>query len=120
MNDYVPFILQPQGQRIHYEINGKVLSVVFDGTACLGKALAIILRFVSDDWIIQQRLVRVQLLTKSLTGEEIARKLIIILSSHYGVQPTQLLWAMRDQVSTNNVAMQTMKVVYPTLAVILT
>jgi len=116
MNDYVPFILQPQEQCIHYEINGKILSVVFDGTAGLGEVLAIILRFVSDDWTIQQRLVRVQLLTKSLTGEEIARELIIIFSFHYGVQPTrQLLWPMRDQASTNNVAMQTMKVVYPNL-----
>jgi len=34
--------LQQQEQHIHDEINGKVLSVVFDGTARLGEALAII------------------------------------------------------------------------------
>jgi len=115
MHDYVPFILHQEEKRIQDEINGKVLSVVFDGTARLGEALAVILRFVSDGWVIQQRLVRVQLLTKSLTGEEIARELISILSASYGVQPMQLLGAMRDQASTNNVAMQTMKVVYPNL-----
>ena len=65
--------------------------------------------------ITQQCLVRVQLLTKSLTGEEIARELISTLSTNYGVQPMRLLGAMRDQASTNNVAMQTMKVVYPNL-----
>jgi len=59
INDYVPVIFQQEEQRIHDDINGKVLSVVFDGTACLGEALAIILRFVSDDWTIQQCLVRV-------------------------------------------------------------
>jgi len=101
--------LQQEEQHIHDEINGNVLSVVFDGTAHLGEALAIILTFVSDDW---QCLVKVQLLTKSLTGEEIAREFINIPSSHYGVQPTQLLGAMRDRASTNNVAMQTMKIVY--------
>ena len=42
-----PLFLQQEEQRIHDEINEKVLSVVFDGTACLGEALAIILRF---DW----------------------------------------------------------------------
>jgi len=55
------------------------------------------------------------LLNKSLTGEEIARELISILSSHHGVPPTQLLGAMRDRASTNNVAMQTMKAVHPNL-----
>ena len=115
MHDYVPFILQQEEKCIYDEITGKVLSVVFDGTARLGEALAIILRFVSDDWVIQQRLVRVQLLTKSLSGEEIAKELISILSVTYGVQPTQLLGAMRDLASTNNVAMQTMKIVYPNL-----
>jgi len=56
--------------------------------------------------------VRVQLHTKC---KEIARELISILSSHYGIQPTQLFGAMRDQASTNNVALQAMKVVYPNL-----
>ena len=68
---------------------------MFDGTARLGEALDIILRFVSDDWTIQQCLVRVQLLTKPLSGEEIASELISIISSHYGIQSTQLLGAMR-------------------------
>ena len=75
--------------------------------------MAVILQFINDDWMIQQCLVRVQLLSKSLSGEEIARELISILSVNYGVQSTQLLGAMRDRASANNVAMQTIKVVYP-------
>ena len=96
MHNYFPFILHQEEKRIHDEITGKVLSVVLEGTAHLGEALATILRFVTDDWVIQQCLVRVQLLTKSFSGEEIARELISILSVTYGVQPTQLLGAMRD------------------------
>jgi hypothetical protein len=59
------------------------VSVIFDGTSTLGEALAVVLRFVEDDWTIERRLVRVQLLAKSLPGEEIARELISVLSTAY-------------------------------------
>lgn len=44
--------------------------------------MAIIIRFVDTEWAIQQRLVRMQLLAKSLTGEEIARELLFVLQAH--------------------------------------
>lgn len=69
--------------------------------------MAIIIRFVSSDWKIEQRLVRVQMLSKSLAGEEIVLSVNLIRS-------TNLLASMRDRASTNNVAMQVLKVVYPT------
>ena len=64
---------------------------------------------------ISQRLLRVQMMAKSMTGEEIARELIHVLSINYSVNPNSLLAAMRDRASVNNVAMRTLKVVYPTL-----
>ena len=60
MHDYVPFILKEEESRIHSEIDGQQLSVIFDGTSRLGEALAVVLRFVSSDWSVEQRLVRVQ------------------------------------------------------------
>ena len=69
MHDYVPFILKDEENRIRQEIDGKQLSIIFDGTSRLGEALAIVVRFVNDDLSIHQRLVRLQMLTKSLTGE---------------------------------------------------
>ena len=41
--------------------------------------MAIIIRFVDTEWAI---LVRMQLLAKSLTGEEIARELLFVLQAH--------------------------------------
>ena len=58
-------------------------------------------------------LVHVQLLSKSLTGEEIARELINVLSFTYSVGLNLLLDAMCDRVSVNGVAMMTVKVVNP-------
>ena len=113
MQDYVPFILKEEETRIQPEIDGQQLSVIIDGTSRLGEALAVVLRFVNSDWSVQQRLVRVQMLSKSLAGEEIARELISVLSVSYSIRQNDLLAAMRDRASTNNVAMHTLKIVYP-------
>jgi len=59
------------------EINGKKVAVLFYGTACVGKAMVILVRFVSENWQIEQRVVRLMLLAKSLKGEEVTRQLIM-------------------------------------------
>ena len=69
------------------------------------------LRFVTDDWKITQNLIRVQMLSKSLCGEKLARELISILSVTYSIPSNN----MRDRASVNNVAMLTLKIVYPLL-----
>ena len=71
MYDLIPFVLANETKRLKAEIEGRNVSIIFDGTTWLGKALAIIVRFVIE-WKIEQRLVRLQLLTKSMSGEEIA------------------------------------------------
>ena len=83
-------VLKEEEAAIKNEISGKDLGVIFDGTTRFGEAVVIVLRYVSDSWTIEQRLVRVQLLSKSLTGEELARELIHILSAHYTVGPDPL------------------------------
>ena len=114
MSDYVPFILKDEENLICREIEGKELSVIFDGTSRIGEALAIVLWFVNDDFFEQQRVVRKQMLAKSLSGEEIARELIrIVLSVTYHIHPDNLLGAMRDRASTNNTAMRTLLIIYP-------
>ena len=113
MSDLIPFVLRQEQAKIKEEIEGKHVAVIFDGITYLGEALAIVLRFVSEDFEIKQRLIRLQLLAKSLTGEEIARELITVLSVGYGINPNLLLSAMRDGASSNKVAMRTLKVVYP-------
>ena len=48
-----------------------------------------------------------------MTGDEIAHELISTLSVQYSVTPDLLLAAMHDSVATNNVALKTLKVIYP-------
>ena len=67
----------------------------------MGEAMAILVCFVSDDWCIEQWLIRVQLLAKSLCGEEIARELIPVLQVDYKVSASALISAMQDRASVN-------------------
>ena len=112
MQQLIPFIRKEE-EMIKREISGNNVSMIFDGTARLGEALAIVLRFVTADWEIKQRLVRLQLIAKSLKGEELARELITVLAQQYNVQNNNLCAAMRDGASVNGAAMRTVKVVFP-------
>ena len=52
---------------------------------------------------------------KSVTGEELARELISILSVKYGISSQLLLAAMKDRAVVNETAIRTLKIVYPNL-----
>ena len=97
MCDLIPFVQSEEQQRIKAELQGKRISLIFDGTTRLGEALVVVVRFV-DSFIIKQRLVRFLTLVKFLTGEEIhvARELISTLSVEYGITSERLIAAMRD------------------------
>lgn len=113
MLDIVPFVLAQERDQVKKAVEGHFLSVIFDGTSRLGEVLVMVLRFIDDDFKIQQRLVRMMFLMKSLTAEETARELINVLSVSFTIQPHLLLAAMRDGASVNHVAMCTVSIVYP-------
>ena len=109
MSDLIPVVLKQEKSRIQSEISEQDVSVIFDSTSRLGEALAIVLCFVTSEWTIEQCLIRVELLSKSLKEEEIARELIHTLSTEYSIGTNNLLAAIRDQVSSNGVAMKNSK-----------
>ena len=114
-SDLIPFVLQNEKAQLKKEIEGRKVSVIFDGTTHVGEAMAVVLQFVDSQWKIQQRLVRLMLLAKSMTGEEVARELIVVLSTGLGIGPNKLIAAMRDRAAVNGAAMRTVKVLYPNI-----
>ncbi len=112
--DYIPVIRREEKKRICEEIDGQDVSVIFDGTTRLGEAMAVVLRFFLG-WTIQQRLVRLSLLAKSMSGEEVARELLTVLSTELGIHATHLVASMRDRASVNNIAMRTVAIMYPSV-----
>ena len=101
--DLIPFVVKEEAQ-IKDEIKNKHVGIIFDGTTHTCEALAVVLRFISDSFIIEQRLVRIQLLAKSLNGEEVARELINVLSTTLGITSHYVVATMRDRASVNKVA----------------
>ena len=64
-------------------------------------------------WETKQRLVRLQLIEKSLKGDELAREIIPVLAQRYNVRNSTVCAAMRDEASANGAVMRTVKVVFP-------
>ena len=89
-------------ERVKKRISGKRVSVIFDGTTHVAEALNII-RFVSElenqEWKVEQCLVRLLFVTKTMKGEELAQLLMTSLSADFGMSSPLLLRAMRDQAS---------------------
>ena len=111
----IPVVHQEEKEKLQREISGRNVSIVFDGTTHVCEALVIVVRFLDDDWCIQQRVARLMLVAKSMSGEELARQLILCLSTELGIAGEKLIASMHDRASVNNVAMQTLIIMYPTL-----
>ena len=71
--------------KVKNDINGKCVSVIFDGTTHVCEAMVIVIHFIDDEWCIQQCVARLMLLAKSKVGEEVARQLIACLSTELGI-----------------------------------
>ena len=91
LSDLVPFIQKQEKQLILSELEDQYISIIYDGTCRLGEALCLIVRYITNDWSIQQRLIALKMLQKSLTGEEIAREVISTLSIEYHIAPTAVV-----------------------------
>ena len=65
-----------------------------------------------DSFAMQSRLVRLLLLVKSMTGEEIARELINVILAAYGISSNNFVAAVHDRAACNGVALQIIQVVY--------
>ena len=111
LRQFVPFVLQEEIKTIKKEIAGKQVSIIFDGTTHVTEAFVIILGFL-DDWNIKQRVTKLMLFAKSLTGENVARLLVESLCTELGLGCNAVIAAMHDRASVNTVAMHTISVVY--------
>ena len=112
LSELVPFIHQQQIS-VKNQIDLQEISFIFDGTTHVCEALVILVRFADEKWNIQQCVVRLMLIAMSLTGEEVARQLIVSLTTELGIESDLLIAAIRDCASVNNVAIRTLSIVFP-------
>ena len=77
LSQMIPSIIEKEKETLRTKLSlVDGCSVIFDGTTRLGEALAIVVHFVDDKWNMQQRLIRLQVLAKSLKANELAQCLI--------------------------------------------
>ena len=77
LRELIPSVLQKEKETLKSELSeAKAVSTIFDGSTRLGEDLAFIVQFVNSQWNVQQRLVRLQVLAKSLKAGELAQCLI--------------------------------------------
>lgn len=75
--------------------------------------MVIVVCFVSNEWELEQQLLQFHILSKCMTGEEIAHELITALLTKFGISSDLLLACMRDRASVNNVAVRFLSVDVP-------
>ena len=98
--------------RIKQEILNQPLSIIFDGTTHVCEAFVVVLRYLTDDLELKQCVGQLKPLAKTMTGEEIAQQIIVILSTEFGISSNLIVAAIHDSAPVNDVAMRTIKVVY--------
>ena len=67
--------------------------------------MVIVVRFI-DQWSVQQRLVKLEVLARSLNAEQLAQRLIQCLAVEYGIKPNHLLAAMKDGAAVNGTGLR--------------
>ena len=119
LSQLLPFILHEEMAeemaKLKSEVQGQPISIIFDGTTHVCEAMVIVLRFINDQWRIQQRVGSLKLLAKSMSGEEVAQQIVSVISQELGIPSSFVIAASRDRASVNDVAMRTVKVVYSSI-----
>ena len=116
LSELIPAVLENEKDKLKKELKDvKEASVIFDGTARLGKALAVIVRYVQENFQPTQRLIRLDILAKALKGEELAQRLMSCLAVDYHFGPTAIIGGMRDGASVNGAALRQLMFFYPKL-----
>ena len=116
LSQMIPSIIEKEKETLKTKLSlVDGCSVIFDGTTRLGEALAIVVHFVDDKWNMQQRLIRLQVLAKSLKANKLPQCLIQSLAVEYSIRPGVLLAAMKDGAAVNHAALEQVKFFFPQL-----
>ena len=103
MGELIPAVLEKEKDNVK---DVKEACVIFDRTARLGEALVIIIRFVQENFIPTQRIICLEILAKSLKGEELAQRLMSCLAVDYKLGPSTVIGAVRAGASVNGAALR--------------
>ena len=95
LRTYIHFIQEMDAAKVKSELaHHPPVSVIFDGSTHLGEALAVLVRFVYEEFKVVQRLVCLHVLAKSLSANELARDIITILCTGLQIPASTIICAI--------------------------
>jgi predicted amidohydrolase len=97
---------------IYVNLVGGQDELVFDGASFDGKCFCMLYRWIKN-WQIMQRVVRVNILVKSMKNGNITTEIIDTSSRVYGLQPNQIHGMLYDRASPNLTAVQNLRLLFP-------
>ena len=116
LSEIIPQVIEREKEILKTKIAPQDgFSLIFDGKSRLCKALAIVIWSIDKNWNIQERLVRLETLAKSLKHQELAQRLIQCLAVDYSIHPNFILAAMRDGAAVNKAAINQINFYFPSI-----
>ena len=117
LRTYINFILEIEAAKVKAEVaHHPTVSVICYSSTHPEEALAVLVRLINEEFEIAQRLVRLHVLAKSLSANELARDIITILCTGLQIPASSIICAIRDGASVNGTAVRTTKeVMFPSM-----
>jgi hypothetical protein len=117
IRDYIPPLLHFEKDRMQKELLDVDVGVYFDGCTKLTEVEAVVVRYVTGDWRLQQKLVRLAFVQSSLDADETAAFLATLLTSRDGLNlsPRNIVSAAYDRAAVNLKAFKTLKAAIPSI-----
>lgn len=100
---YIPKIETREFELITSELKEQKLCMIYDGTTRLGECTAVLMRWCSSSFQIEQRLVALRTVKKHMNGDNLGPFLIDIIGQ-LGVRSSSIVCTARDSCSTNGKA----------------
>eukprot|EP00731_Ephydatia_muelleri_P007427 Em0003g1675a len=106
LRQLIPIIQAQELERVKKALQGRSISIIFDGTTRVCEAFAVVARYIDEESNIRQMLVAMSMIDDQLIGVTTAREIYKIIMVKLGIEDEDNIAAfMRDRASVNDVAM---------------
>ena len=112
LTQLLPIVNGNEIAKIKEEMEHCNVHIIFAGASFDGECFCMMYRWIKN-WQIMQRVVRVNILVKSMKNGNITTEIIDTSSRVYGLQPNQIRGMSYDRASPNLTAVQTLRLLFP-------
>lgn len=102
------FLLSTEKEELRAKVQGERVFLIFDGTSRLGEAFALVVRWMNDQFELNERLLSFRTLKSSLNADQLVMHLTSTIVGG-GIQLDNVIGFARDGVAVNGKAMRQMQ-----------